>query len=98
MEAKIVREPKGGPDIILIDSRDREKRILLAGDFLSVRGYTARVVTLPEGCARLSALSDGERERVLAGGAPYICLPENEALSGADASAIAAKALQEIAL
>lgn len=96
METKIVREPKGGPDIVFIGTKEMEKRLLLAGDYLSVRGFTARVVTLPEGVTWLGALDEGERIRVLAGGAPHLCMPESEALREADALTIATAALKEL--
>ncbi len=96
MEATIVREPKGGPDVIFIGTPEMEKHLLLAGDHLSVRGFTARIVTLPPDVCRLDALDNTERERICTGGAPYICIPESERLLQADAATIANAALKEI--
>lgn len=94
MEVSIVREPKGGPDVIFIGLGNMENLLLRAGDYLSVRGYTARIVTLPEGVAALADLAKEAREKALAGGAPYISVCENENLSVADAATIANAALE----
>lgn len=96
MEVKIVREPKGGPDVIFIGGADSEKRLLRAGDYLSVRGFTARIVTLPEGIAALASLPPEAREKALAGGAPYISVCENGNLAVADAATLANAALEAL--
>ena len=96
MEVKIVREPKGGPDVIFIGDASRETLLLRAGDYLSVRGFTARVVTLPEGIPSLKALSAKEREKALEGAVPYLSVCEEPSLANADAMALSNAALKEI--
>ena len=43
----ILREPKGGPDVILIASGSEVELAFKAADMLSVQGYTARIVSMP---------------------------------------------------
>lgn len=43
----ILREPKGGPDVILIASGSEVELAFKAADTLSVQGYTARIVSMP---------------------------------------------------
>lgn len=98
-QVNIVREPKGGPDIVLLGAADARALLLKSGDFLSVRGFTARVVTLPDGVNRLSELPEDERARALAEGKPHINLADPAdcgALIPADAAAIAAEAYRRI--
>ena len=43
----ILREPKGTPDVILMASGSEVELMYKAADILSVRGYTARLVSMP---------------------------------------------------
>lgn len=45
--AYILREPKGTPDIILMGSGSEVELLFKAADLLSVKGYTARIVSVP---------------------------------------------------
>ncbi len=45
--AYILREPKGEPDVILMASGSEVHLLFKAADLLSVRGYTARIVSMP---------------------------------------------------
>ncbi|MEG1547345.1 MAG: transketolase [Clostridia bacterium] len=59
----ILREPKGGPDVILIATGSEVELIYKAADILSVQGYTARLVSMP--CVELFEQQDKEyRESV----------------------------------
>lgn len=67
----IVREPKGGPDVILVGCEDELDALITAANSLAVRGYTARVVKLPNG-AKLEGLRVEQRARILTPGVPYV--------------------------
>lgn len=45
--AYILREPKGEPDVILMASGSEVSLLFRAADLLAVRGYTARIVSVP---------------------------------------------------
>ncbi len=60
----VLREPKGVPDVILIATGSEVELIYKAADLLAVRGYTARLVSMP--CQELFNLQSEEyRESVL---------------------------------
>lgn len=67
----VLREPKGGPDVILIGCEAETDTLTRAANSLSVRGYTARIVQLAPG-AELENLNPRQRETVLSGGAPFV--------------------------
>lgn len=94
-QPETVREPKGGPDVVLIGYADQIETLKKAGDHLSVRGLTARIVRLPEG-ASLATLSQAQRQGIVPDGVPYICTAENSALDGASAADVAKTALEAI--
>ena len=99
MQVNIVREPKGGPDIVLLGAPDQKELLLKSGDHLSVRGFTARIVTLPDGVTSLSALAESEHDRALAPGKPQLNLADPAdcgALNHASAAEIAAEAYRRI--
>ena len=89
--AQILREPKNGPDVVLVAGRDQAELITRAGDLLSVRGYTARLVAVDDedGFARLTA---EQRERLLPGEKPYVRADNTET----SAEEIAQAALEAI--
>lgn len=68
----VLREPKGTPDVILMASGSEVELLYKAADLLSVRGYTARIVSMPsmelfdaqDAAYRESVLSDSIRARV----------------------------------
>lgn len=45
--AYILREPKGTPDVILMASGSEVELLFKAADMLAVKGYTARIVSMP---------------------------------------------------
>lgn len=62
--AYILRDPKGTPDVILMGSGSEVELLYKAADFLSVQGYTARLVSVP--CMELFDRQDeAYRESVL---------------------------------
>ena len=60
----ILREPKGGPDVILMASGSEVELAFKAADMLSVRGYTARIVSMPS-LELFDAQDEAYRESVL---------------------------------
>lgn len=89
---KIVREPKGGPDVVFYGHETDVERMLRAGDLLSVRGFTARIVRL-DGTAGARELSDKAREQLLGNGVPAI---DAAAQPDASAETLAEHAMQEV--
>jgi len=75
--AEILREPKNGPDVILLASRAQSELILKAGDMLSVQGIMARIVALDDNGAfdRLSAM---QRENFLPNGKPFVRVEDSD--------------------
>ncbi|MPN08957.1 hypothetical protein SDC9_156245 [bioreactor metagenome] len=69
--AEILREPKNGPDVVLIAKRDHQALIQKAGDMLSVQGIMARLVVVDDNYA-FERLSPSQRERFLPPGKPYV--------------------------
>jgi len=69
--AEILREPKNGPEVILVAKREQADLIRQAGDMLSVQGVMARLVVLDNETAfnRLGAM---QRERFLPQGKPFV--------------------------
>jgi len=74
--AEILREPKNGPDVVLIAKRERADVLKKAGDMLSVQGTTARLVVVDDAHA-FDRLSATQLERFLPSGTPYVRI-ENE--------------------
>lgn len=63
----ILREPKNGPDVILMGSGSEVELLFAAADRLAVQGYCARIVSMP--CMELFERQDAAyRESVLPGG------------------------------
>lgn len=60
----ILREPKGGPDVILIASGSEVELAFKAADLLSVQGFTARIVSMPS-MELFDAQDEAYRESVL---------------------------------
>lgn len=92
-EPEIVREPKGGPDVVLLGCEAELDALMKAGDQLSVRGYTARIVKLPHALP-FSTLSDEQRARCIPADVPYVNISECSLLHGADSVDIAKAALE----
>jgi uncharacterized membrane protein len=69
--AEILREPKNGPDVILVARREFADSIRQAGDMLSVQGVMARLVVLDDEAA-FDRLKQEQRELFLPAGKPYI--------------------------
>ncbi len=68
---RIVREPKGGPDIVLAASEAGLDTIKRAADILSVQGFTARLITL-HGVDAPDALSAAERAELAPEKLPFL--------------------------
>ena len=94
-EAVIVREPKGGPDLVFLGCEADIPALLKAGDYLSVRGYTARIVKLPAG-RTLDAYPPEERRRFAPEGIPYIYSSQCGSLSDASPKELANAALEAL--
>lgn len=69
--AEIIREPKNGPDVVLLAKRDHLAMIQKAGDMLSVQGIMARLVIVDDNYA-FDRLSPSQRERFLPLEKPYV--------------------------
>lgn len=76
--AEILREPKQGPDVVLIAERTQSELIKKAGDMLSVQGIMARVVAVDD-VAAFEKLSATQRERFLPEGKPFVRVDDPEA-------------------
>ncbi len=92
-EPQIVREPKGGPDVVLIGCEEELETLLKAGDHLSVRGFTARIVKLPR-ATPLEALLPAQRAGIIPEGVAYVCISECGRLQKANAPDIAKAAME----
>ena len=87
---RIVTEPKGGPEVILIGAAWQEQLLSRAMLILNVQGTVGRLAVLNEG-VRLDCLPEEEQSKILTPGIPVLNLcgdPE------ADADAIARRALR----
>ena len=69
--AEILREPKNGPDVILIARREFADLIRQAGDMLSVQGVMARLVVLDDEAA-FERMKQEQRESFLPAGKPFV--------------------------
>ncbi len=78
---RIVTEPKGGPEVILIGAVWQEKLLERAMLILNVQGIVGRLAILNEG-VRLDCLPEEERDKILTSGIPVLNLcgdPEPDA-------------------
>ena len=69
--AEILREPKQGPDVVLVSSRADAELIKKAGDMLSVQGIMARIVVIDDSDA-FQKLDEMQREQFLPSGKPFV--------------------------
>lgn len=76
--AEILREPKNGPDVILLAKREQSDILVKAGDMLSVQGITARLVVIDDLFA-FERLSTTQMERFLPNNKPYVRVDNAEA-------------------
>lgn len=74
--AEILREPKNGPDVVLLAKRNQTEVLRKAGDMLSVQGITARLVAIDDTYA-FERLNASQKERFLPNDKPYVKV-ENE--------------------
>lgn len=75
--AEILREPKNGPDVVLLARREDADLIRQAGDMLSVQGVVARLVALDDALA-FEHLGKEQRERFLPEGKPFVRIDSQE--------------------
>ena len=75
--AEILREPKNGPDVVLLAARAQSDLILKAGDMLSVQGIMARIVAVDDSGA-YERLSLAQRERFIPAGKPFVRVDDPE--------------------
>ena len=75
--AEILREPKNGPDVVLVAKREQQALIQKAGDMLSVQGIMARLVIVDDNYA-FERLSPSQRERFLPLEKPYVKIENND--------------------
>lgn len=87
---RMLREPKGGPDVTLAGDEQQAEELLRAGNILSVQGWTARIVLL-----NVDALADlpGDEREALLGNGPLVNILSDDA---PDAAEVAAAALEAI--
>ena len=76
--AEILREPKNGPDVVLIAKRAQSGVLKKAGDMLSVQGTTARLVVIDDMYA-FKRLNAAQTERFLPGNVPYVRVDDADA-------------------
>jgi len=76
--AEILREPKNGPDVVLVAGREQAALIRKAGDMLSVQGIMARLVAVDDAFA-FDRLSASQRERFLPPEKPYVRVESSDA-------------------
>ncbi|MBA4347915.1 MAG: hypothetical protein C0413_03585 [Clostridiales bacterium] len=69
--AEILREPKHGPDVVLIATRAQAELIKKAGDMLSVQGIMARIVVVDD-FATFEQLPAIQREQFLPEGKTFV--------------------------
>jgi uncharacterized membrane protein len=75
--AEILREPKNGPDVVLVALRAQAELIKRAGDMLSVQGIMARILVLDDSSA-FEQLSAAQRERFIPEGKPFVRVDDPE--------------------
>ncbi len=75
--AEILREPKNGPDVVLVSLRAQAELIKKAGDMLSVQGIMARILVLDDSNA-FELLSAAQRERFIPEGKPFVRVDDPE--------------------
>ena len=75
--AEILREPKNGPEVVLVAKREDVGLIQKAGDMLSVQGITARLVALDDAEA-FDKLGADQREQYLPAGKPFVRVENGE--------------------
>ena len=75
--AEILREPKNGPDVVLLARRADAELIKKAGDMLSVQGIMARVVAIDDLDA-YDRLNDMQRERYIPKDKPFVRMENAE--------------------
>lgn len=75
--AEILREPKNGPDVVLVALRAQAELIKRAGDMLSVQGIMARILVLDDSSA-FEQLSAAQRERFIPEGKPFVRVDDTE--------------------
>ena len=76
--AEILREPKNGPDVVLIAKREQSDALVKAGDMLSVQGTTARLVIIDDASA-FERLNATQMEHFLPSDKPYVRVDDAEA-------------------
>ena len=76
--AEILREPKHGPDVVLLARRDQAETIKKAGDMLSVQGIMARIVALDDE-AQFSQLAPAQKEQFIPEGKPFVLVDQVDA-------------------
>ena len=69
--AEILREPKNGPDVVLLAPRSEADLIKRAGDMLSVQGIMARIVVIDDK-VNYDKLGDSQRESYIPAGKPFV--------------------------
>ena len=69
--AETLREPKHGPEVVLLAERAYADLILTAGDMLSVQGIMARIVAIDNNTA-FERLTAAQRASFLPEGKPYV--------------------------
>ena len=69
--AEILREPKNGPDVVLVANREQTALAQKAGDMLSVQGIMARLVAVDDRFA-FDRLSPLQRERFVPSEKPFV--------------------------
>ncbi len=89
--AEILREPKNGPDVVLLANRELVPLITKAGDLLSVQGFTARLVVLDDSSA-FDRLETKQREAFLPADKPFVRVDDAQTT----AEAVSQAALQAI--
>ena len=75
--AEILREPKNGPEVILLAKREDADLIRQAGDMLSVQGIVARLVVLDDALS-FDRLGKEQREHFLPEGKPFVRVDNRE--------------------
>ncbi len=75
--AEILREPKNGPDVVIVAGCKRADLITKAGDMLSVRGVTARIVAVKNEKA-FERLNPEQREEFLPPDKPVVQVGDEE--------------------
>jgi uncharacterized membrane protein len=75
--AEILREPKNGPEVILVAKREQADLIRQAGDLLSVQGIVARLVAVDDAEA-FDRLDATQRQTFLPEGKPFVRVEDGE--------------------